>query len=61
MIQEKSIEEKTIFMNKTIGKVRDLLKKCSNFFDWDFCNTNCPMYDECDKIEVVQDAERVRK
>jgi hypothetical protein len=44
---------------KTIGRVADVIVKCPNFFEWDFCHENCPMYMLCDEIAGVQDTSKL--
>ncbi len=39
---------------RTIGRVADVIVKCPNFFEWEFCHENCPMYMLCDEISGVQ-------
>lgn len=44
---------------KTLGKVADVVSRCPNFFDWDTCQMNCPLYHLCDKVSTVQDTSRL--
>ena len=44
---------------RTIGRVADIIVKCPNFFEWEFCHQNCPMYVLCDEISGVQDTSRL--
>ena len=44
---------------RTIGRVADIIVKCPNFFEWDFCHQNCPMYMLCDEISGVQDTSKL--
>lgn len=44
---------------KTLGKVADVVSRCPNFFDWDMCQINCPLYHLCDNVSTVQDASRL--
>jgi len=45
---------------KTIGKVAKIIVKCPNFFNWDFCQENCPsLYQLCDSISDVQDPSKL--
>lgn len=34
---------------------------CPNFFDWDWCQDNCPLYLLCDEIAAVQDVSKLSK
>ncbi len=44
---------------KTLGKVADVISRCPNFFDWDWCQVNCPLYQLCDNVSTVQDASKL--
>jgi hypothetical protein len=44
---------------KTLGRVAEVIMRCPNFFDWDWCQDNCPMYLLCDDIASVQDISRL--
>jgi len=44
---------------RTIGRVADVIMRCPNFFDWDWCQDNCPMYVLCDDISSVQDISKL--
>lgn len=44
---------------KTLGKVADVVSRCPNFFDWDVCQINCPLYHLCDNVSAVHDASRL--
>jgi hypothetical protein len=44
---------------KTLGKVADVISRCPNFFDWDWCQVNCPLYQLCDNVSAVQDASKL--
>jgi len=44
---------------KTIGKVAEVILRCPNFFNWDWCQDNCPMYTLCDEISIVQDVSKL--
>lgn len=44
---------------KTLGKVAEVVRRCPNFFDWDLCQINCPLYHLCDNVSTVQDASRL--
>lgn len=44
---------------KTLGKVADLIMRCPNFFDWDYCQEHCPMYLFCDNIASVHDVSKL--
>lgn len=44
---------------RTIGRVADVIVKCPNFFEWEFCHENCPMYTLCDEISGVQDTSKL--
>lgn len=46
-------------MEKTLGKVCDILRTCGNFFESDWCNDNCRMWNECYKIEAVENIGKV--
>jgi len=37
---------------KTIGKVSEVTQRCPNFFNWDWCQENCPLYFLCDDIAI---------
>lgn len=44
---------------KTLGKVADVVSRCPNFFDWDWCQANCPLYQLCDNVSAVQNASKL--
>ena len=44
---------------KTYGRVAEVLMGCPNFFDWDWCQDNCPLYLLCDEIAAVQDVSKL--
>lgn len=44
---------------KTLGRVADVIMRCPNFFNWDFCHENCPMYVMCDDVATVQDSSKL--
>ena len=45
---------------KTIGKVAEIISNCPNFFNWDFCQDNCPsLYQLCDSISAIQDPSKL--
>lgn len=44
---------------KTLGKVADVISRCPNFFDWDWCQGNCPLYQLCDNVSTVQDPSKL--
>lgn len=45
---------------KTLGKVAEIISKCPNFFNWDFCQDNCPsLYQLCDSISAIQDPSKL--
>lgn len=44
---------------RTLGKVSELIMRCPNFFDWDLCQDNCPMYQFCEGIAAVQDVSKL--
>ena len=45
---------------KTIGKVAEIISECPNFFNWDFCQDNCPsLYQLCDSISAIQDPSKL--
>ncbi len=46
---------------KTLGRVADVIIRCPNFFDWDWCQENCPMYLLCDGIAATQDVSKLSK
>ena len=46
---------------KTIGKVAEVTQRCSNFFNWDWCQENCPLYFLCDDIAVIQDISKLQQ
>jgi hypothetical protein len=46
---------------RTLGRVSDVVRKCQNFFDWDWCQDNCPMYLLCDEIASIQDISKLSK
>lgn len=46
---------------KTLGKVADVIMRCPNFFEWDWCQDNCPMYLLCDDIAATQDVSKLSK
>jgi len=43
--------------DKTLGRVAEIVKTCPRFGDWDWCNTNCLLYDFCDGVYVAQRAQ----
>ena len=44
---------------KTLGKVAEVIRKCPNFFNWDLCQVNCPLYHLCDSVSAVQDPSKL--
>ena len=44
---------------RTLGKVAEVIMRCPNFFDWDLCQDNCPMYQFCEGIASVQDVSKL--
>lgn len=48
-------------MEKTLGKVADVLQSCGNFYTHDWCNDHCPLWNECDKIISSQNISKVVK
>ncbi len=46
---------------KTLGRVADVIIRCPNFFDWDWCQENCPMYLLCDGVAATQDVSKLSK
>lgn len=46
---------------KTLGRVADVIIRCPNFFDWDWCQENCPMYLLCDGVATTQDVSKLSK
>lgn len=49
-------------MNRTLGRIRDAITKCANFFaDSDWCNDKCIMWSECVKASMAQDATKPTK
>ena len=44
---------------KTLGKVAEVISRCPNFFDWDWCQVNCPLYQLCDNVSTVQDTSKL--
>jgi hypothetical protein len=44
---------------RTIGRVADVIVKCHNFFEWEFCHESCPMYVLCDEVSGVQDTSKL--
>jgi hypothetical protein len=46
---------------RTLGRVSDVVRRCQNFFDWDWCQDNCPMYLLCDEIASIQDISKLSK
>jgi len=44
-----------------LAKIAELVKTCPHFGDWDWCNVNCDLYDFCDGVYTVMDAEKVKK
>ena len=44
---------------KTIGKVAEVTQRCPNFFNWDWCQENCPLYLLCDDIAIIQDISKL--
>ncbi len=46
---------------KTIGKVADITQRCPNFFNWDWCQENCPLYFLCDDIAIIQDISQLQQ
>jgi len=44
---------------KTLGKVSEVIMRCPNFFDWDWCQVNCPLYKLCDNVSTVQDSTKL--
>lgn len=44
---------------KTLGKVAEVISRCPNFFDWDWCQANCPLYQLCDNVSAVQNASKL--
>jgi len=45
---------------KTLGKVAEIISNCPNFFNWDFCQDNCPsLYQLCDSISAIQDPSKL--
>lgn len=46
---------------RTLGRVSEVVRKCHNFFDWDWCQDNCPMYLLCDEIASIQDISKLSK
>jgi len=55
--EENSIED----TEKTIGKVAKVTQRCPNFFNWDWCLENCPLYFLCDDIAVIQDISKLQQ
>ena len=37
---------------KTLSKVAEIVKTCPHFGEWDWCNTNCKLYEFCDQISA---------
>jgi len=54
--EESKPREKT---ERTLSKVAEIIIKCPNFFNWDLCQVNCPLYQLCDNISAVQDASKL--
>lgn len=46
---------------KTIGKVSEVTQRCPNFFNWDWCQENCPLYFLCDDIAIIQDISKLQQ
>lgn len=44
-----------MMLNKTLtlAKIAEVALCCRNFFDWDWCQDNCPMYKFCDDLETI--------
>lgn len=52
------VEEVDITRGKdiTLSRVANDVLSCTMFFDWDWCQDNCPLYKFCDGVSAVQDA-----
>jgi len=37
---------------KTLSRVAGIVKTCPHFGEWDWCNTNCELYEFCDQISA---------
>jgi hypothetical protein len=46
---------------KTLAKVQEVTMKCPNFFDWDWCNPNCIIWELCSRTYDAQNAEKASK
>ena len=52
-------EAKAEAVVRTLGKVVEIASKCLNFFDWDWCQDQCPLYKLCDGALTVQDTTKI--
>jgi hypothetical protein len=58
-VREKEDSKPIEKTEKTLGKVAEVISRCPNFFDWDWCQVNCPLYQLCDNVSTVQDTSKL--